>query len=94
MTEKDERVDQMFEEAQKNIENTEEQRLNQILGEVQKNNASNTQRRSLINPMFWIGACVYLLGFLFCITIIGIPIGGALIIGGKNWMYKNTNGWI
>lgn len=50
-----------------------------------------TKRRSIVNPLFWIGITAYLLGFLLCITIIGLPIGVGLISSGRKLMYKNKD---
>jgi len=61
------------------------------LKEALENNNDGTERRSLLNPMYWIGLCFLLTGFLFCLTIIGLPLGIPMIIGGRKWMYKNND---
>jgi len=70
---------------------SDENELQKIRKELEKSNENNTQRRSLLNPMFWIGLCFYITGFLICLTLIGIPLGLPMIQGGRSWMYKNNN---
>jgi len=65
------------------------QELKKIREELEKSNERDTQRRSFLNPMYWIGLTFYITGFLICCTIIGIPIGLPMIQGGRAWMYKN-----
>ena len=68
---------------------SDESELKKIRKELELSNKDTVRRRSLINPMFWIGLSFYILGFLLCLTIVGAILGIPMIQGGKAWMYKN-----
>ena len=63
--------------------------LEKIRKELEKSNESIVERRSILNPIAWVGYSFMFLGFLLMLTIIGIPFGIGLYRGGKSWVYKN-----
>ena len=63
--------------------------LKKIREELEKSNESNVERRSILNPIAWVGYSFMIVGFLLMITIIGLPLGIACYRGGKSWVYKN-----
>lgn len=46
-------------------------------------------RRSIVNPLLWMGLFTKLVGVLVCATIIGFPFGLAILEAGDMLMYKN-----
>lgn len=63
--------------------------LQDVVEELQKNNQDTVQRRSVVNPIYWIGLALWLTGILFGITIVGLPVAVVLIRASKPFMYKN-----
>jgi len=72
MTEKEE-MQEAFEEA---LENSE------VKAQTRK------QKRSFINPIYWMGICTQICGLLLCVTIIGIPFGIGVYSAGQDMKYK------
>lgn len=62
---------------------------NEEVVEAVKNTAP--RRRSLANPIYWVGLCIKLIGVLIAMTIIGLPVGIALIMAGRQMTHKNMH---
>lgn len=71
---------------------TNEDGLRKMREELEKQNENSVRMRHPLNPLLWVGVTYYMVGFLFCLTIIGIPFGVGMIRGGRSWVYKNTSG--
>lgn len=63
--------------------------MEEILEELKKSNKDTVYRRSIVNPLLWVGLSMYLVAFLLTLTILGIPIAIPLIRLAKPFIYKN-----
>jgi len=68
---------------------TEEETLEEIRKELEKSNEDTTRRRSLLNPILWMGVCGYITAFFVACTIIGLPFAPGIVRGSRSLIYKN-----